>query len=52
LLLIPAMRHPRVPTEQPLNRRHLLLSVLALAIFALTFSAEPFAGSSILEYLR
>jgi membrane-associated protease RseP (regulator of RpoE activity) len=52
LLLIPAMRHPRVPTEQPLNRRHLLLSALALAIFVLTFSAEPFAGSSILEYLR
>jgi Zn-dependent protease len=52
LLLIPAMRHPRVPTDQPLSRRHLVLSSLALAIFALTFSAEPLAGSSILEYLR
>jgi membrane-associated protease RseP (regulator of RpoE activity) len=52
LLLIPAMRHPQVPIGQPLDRKRILLSVIALAIFVLTFSAEPFAGSSILHYLR
>jgi len=52
LLLIPAMRHPRVPIDQPLDRKRLLLSAISLAIFALTFSAAPFASSSILHYLH
>jgi membrane-associated protease RseP (regulator of RpoE activity) len=52
LLLIPAMRHPRVPIQQPLNRKYLVLSALALVVFALTFSAKPLAGSSVLDYLR
>lgn len=52
LLLIPAMRHPRVPIDQPLDRERLWLSVLALAVLALTFSCAPFANSSILHYLR
>jgi membrane-associated protease RseP (regulator of RpoE activity) len=52
ILLIPAMRHPRVPVDQPLDRERLWLSVLALAVLALTFSSAPFANSSILHYLR
>jgi Zn-dependent protease len=52
ILLIPAMRHPYVPMDQPLGTKRTLLCGLALAIFALTFSAEPFAGSSLLNYLR
>ena len=52
LLLIPAMRHPRVPIDQPLDRERLWLSFLALAVLALTFSCAPFANSSILHYLR
>jgi membrane-associated protease RseP (regulator of RpoE activity) len=52
LLFIPAMRHPRVPTDQPLDRKRLWLSLLALAVLTLTFSAAPFANSSILHYLR
>ena len=52
LLLIPAMRHPRVSTEHALDGKRILLSVVALAIFVLTFSIEPFSGSSILHYLR
>jgi membrane-associated protease RseP (regulator of RpoE activity) len=51
LLLIPAMRHPRVPVDQPLDRKRFWLSVLALAVLALTFSSAPFANSSILHYL-
>ena len=52
LLLIPAMRHPRVPIDQPLDRKRLWLGILALAVLALTFSAAPFSDSSILHYLR
>ena len=52
LLLIPAMRHPRVPIDQPLDRKRLWLGILALTVFALTFSAAPFSDSSVLYYLR
>ena len=52
LLLIPAMRHPRVPIDQPLDRKRLWLGILALTVFALTFSAAPFSDSSVLHYLR
>lgn len=52
ILLIPAMRHPYVPVDQPLGAKRILLCGLALAVFALTFSAEPFAGSSIQSYLH
>lgn len=51
ILLIPAMRHPYVPMDRPLDAKRILLCALALAVFALTFSAEPFAGSSIQSYL-
>jgi Zn-dependent protease len=52
ILLIPAMRHPYVPMDRPLGAKRILLCALALAVFALTFSAEPFAGSSIQSYLH
>jgi membrane-associated protease RseP (regulator of RpoE activity) len=51
LLLIPAMRHPRVPIDEPLDRTRLSLSILALVVLVLTFSAAPFSDSSILHYL-
>jgi membrane-associated protease RseP (regulator of RpoE activity) len=52
LLLVPAMRHPRVPIEEPLDGKRILLGWIALAIFLLTFSAQPFLGSSALHYLH
>ena len=52
LLLVPAMRHPRVPSDQPLDRKRILLSAVALAILVFTFSAAPFPGTSIMHYLR
>ncbi len=52
LLLLPAMRHPRVTTDEPLGSCRLILSGVALVIFVLTFSAAPFAESSVLHYLR
>ncbi len=52
LLLLPAMRHPRVTVEEPLNRGRLILCGVALLLFLLTFSVEPFAQSSVLHYLN
>jgi membrane-associated protease RseP (regulator of RpoE activity) len=52
ILCIPALRHPRVPAHQPLDGKRVLLSLAALAIFVLSFSASPFAGSSLLHYLK
>jgi len=52
LLLIPAMRHPRVPAGQSLDRKRIFLSVICLAIFLLTFAVEPFLNSSIHHYFH
>ena len=52
ILLIPAMRHPQVPAGDPLDRKRLILSIAALAIFVLTCAAEPFLGGGLLHYLR
>jgi membrane-associated protease RseP (regulator of RpoE activity) len=50
VLLLSAMRHPRVPVGTPLSGRSKFLAWTALAILVLTFSAEPFAGTSLLHY--
>lgn len=52
ILLIPAMRHPRVPVQEELRGSHYLLCAVALAIFVLSFAAQPFAGNSLLHYLH
>ena len=52
LLLIPVMRrHPYVSIALPLDRKRLWLSISAVAILLLTFSAAPFPGTSLLHYL-
>jgi membrane-associated protease RseP (regulator of RpoE activity) len=52
MLLIPAMRHPKVGARPALNRTRLLLGAAALVISILTFSMHPFASTSIWSYLR
>jgi membrane-associated protease RseP (regulator of RpoE activity) len=52
ILFIPVMRHPRIPEAPGLDRKRVVLGMIALAILALTFSAAPFAGSSALSYFR
>ena len=47
ILLLPAMRHPRVPIDRPLDFRRLILGLSALAIFVLTLTLAPFADSSL-----
>lgn len=52
ILLLPALRkHPTVPQDtHPLGALRKTLCALALVVFILTFSAEPFRDSSILHY--
>jgi len=52
VLFLPAMRHARVPPGPPLDKRRKMLAWIALAIFLLTFSAQPFSDTSLLHYLR
>jgi membrane-associated protease RseP (regulator of RpoE activity) len=48
-LLIPAMRHPRVPVVPELTRRRLALALIGLAIFLLTFTPTPFYNNSLVH---
>jgi membrane-associated protease RseP (regulator of RpoE activity) len=52
ILLLSAMRHPRVPIDSQLTRRSKALAWTALAILVLTFSTTPFAGYSLLHYFH
>ncbi len=52
ILLIPAMRHPRIPPAPTLTTRHRILGALALIVLLLTFTVAPFSNSSVLHYLR
>jgi membrane-associated protease RseP (regulator of RpoE activity) len=51
-LLVPAMRHPRVPLAPELDRPHLILGVIGVLIFLLTFTPVPFYDSSLLDFFR
>jgi membrane-associated protease RseP (regulator of RpoE activity) len=51
LLLIPAMRHPRVPDAPALSRGRLAMAWIGLAIFLLTFTPTPFLDSSLMHFL-
>ncbi len=51
-LMIPAMRHPRVAVEPNLSRGRLVLGVIALLIFLLTFSPTPFYDNSLMHFLH
>jgi membrane-associated protease RseP (regulator of RpoE activity) len=51
-LLIPAMRHPNIPLESSLSRSRLILGIIGIAIFLLTFTLTPFADSSLLHFFH
>jgi len=51
-LLIPAMRHPRVPLHTELSPARALLGAIGVALFALTFTPTPFHDNSLLSLLR
>jgi membrane-associated protease RseP (regulator of RpoE activity) len=52
ILCIPALRHPRVPDDEALDPKRVWLSAAATLIFVLSFSANPFQGSSLMHYLN
>jgi len=51
-LMIPAMRHPRVPVNTGLKRGRLVLGIIALVIFLLTFTPTPFYDNSLMHFLH
>ena len=52
ILLLPMMRHPRIPNFPMLPRKHLWLGWIALALLALTFLPAPFEGTGLINLLR
>lgn len=51
-LLLPAMRHPQVPIESGLSRGRLILGIIGIAIFLLTFTLTPFYDNSLMHFLH
>jgi Peptidase family M50 len=52
ILLLPAMRHPRVPYFPLMPYNYRWFAVAALAILLLTFLPAPFVGTSLLDLFR
>ena len=52
ILLIPAMRHPRVPIATTLSPARVTLGAAGLAILLLTLTPTPFYDSSLLQLLH
>jgi membrane-associated protease RseP (regulator of RpoE activity) len=48
-LMIPAMRHPKVPIESGLSRSRFILGIVGILIFLLTFTPTPFYDSSLMH---
>jgi hypothetical protein len=48
-MMVPAMRHPRVPVDEPLSRPRLLLGVAGLVVLMLTFTPAPLYHASLLQ---
>jgi membrane-associated protease RseP (regulator of RpoE activity) len=51
-LMIPAMRHPKVPTAPALSRGRLVLGWIGLLLFLLTFSPTPFYDNSLMHFFH
>lgn len=52
LLLLPFMRHPRIPPDPSLSPSRVILGVAGILIFVLTFTPTPFYESSLIHLLR
>src|ERR1039458_633412 len=51
-LLIPALRHPKVPIDSGLSPSRVILGVCGLILFVLTFTPTPFYDNSLLQLLN
>src|ERR1035437_6609859 len=52
VLIIPAMRHTNVPVEPGLKQGRLVLGIIGMVIFLLTFTLQPFYDSSLMHLLQ
>jgi hypothetical protein len=50
--LLPSLRHPPVSETPALSKRCGWLAVAGLALFILTFTLQPFAGGSLMNFLH
>jgi multisubunit Na+/H+ antiporter MnhB subunit len=46
------MRHPNVPLQPGLKRGRLILGVIGIVLFLLTFTATPFYDSSLMHFFH
>jgi len=51
-LMLPAMRHPKVPIEKELHRGRIILGIIGIVIFLLTFTLTPFYHNSLMNFLH
>jgi Zn-dependent protease len=51
-LLVPAMRHPKVPTDPPLKEGRLLLAAIAVVIMLMSITPTPFYDSSLMHFIH
>ncbi len=51
-LLIPALRHPKVPQDTLLSSSRAILGFLGIVLFVLTFTPTPFYDNSLLQLLN
>lgn len=52
ILLLPVMRHPKVPLHGGLHRGRIILGILGVLIFLLTFTPTPFYDNSLFQILH
>jgi membrane-associated protease RseP (regulator of RpoE activity) len=50
-MILPVMRHPKVPAEEPLSQGRVWLGVIGLAILLLTFTPVPFSDGSLMHLM-
>jgi len=51
-LLIPAMRHPNVPAEPAPTRGRVVLGIIGLLLFLLTYTSMPFYDNSLMHFFH
>jgi len=51
-LMVPAMRHPKVPVETTLSKGRLVLGLVGIAIFVATITPTPFFDSSLMHFMH
>jgi len=51
-LLVPAMRHPKIPVQKELHAGRMVLGFIGILIFLLTFTPTPFYDNSLMHFFH